>query len=104
MKQPIYDGTNEDECEYYDVVQGEIEYKKMNELKEKLNKLINGHVERITETGSSTFSTCDYRGWDKDIWVHRHSIIDRLVSTGYRVESAVNHGVLDVTITANLEL
>lgn len=36
MKQPIYNGTNEDECEYYDVVQGEIEYKKMNKLKEKL--------------------------------------------------------------------
>lgn len=33
MKQPIYNGTNEDECEYYDVVQGEIEYKKMNKLK-----------------------------------------------------------------------
>ena len=76
----------------------------MNKLKEKLNKLINDHVERITETGSSTFSTCDYHGWDKDIWNHRHSIIDKLVSTGYRVESAVNHGVLDVTITANLEL
>ena len=104
MKQPIYDGTNEDECEYYDVVQGEIEYKKMNKLKEKLKTNIKYHVERVAETGSSSFSTCDYNGWDKDIWNHRHSIIDKLVSTGYRVESAVNHGVLDVTITANLDL
>ena len=76
----------------------------MNELKEKLNKNITYHVYRVAETGSSSFSNCDYRGWDKDIWNHRHSIIDNLVTKGYRVESAVNHGVLDVTITANIEL
>ena len=76
----------------------------MNELKEKLNKNIEYHKKRVAERGSSSFSTCDYRGWDKDIWNHRHSIIDKLVSTGYCVESAVNHGVLDVKITANLEL
>ena len=76
----------------------------MKELKEKLKLNIQHHVDRVTKTGSSTFSTCDYRGWDKDIWNHRHSIIDKLVSTGYRVESSVNHGVLDVAITANLEL
>jgi len=76
----------------------------MNELKEKLNKNIAYHVERVAEKGSSSFSTCDHYSWDKDIWNYRHSIIDRLVSTGYRVESEVNHGVLDVTITANLEL
>ena len=104
MKQPIYDGTNEDECEYYDVVQGEIEYKKMKKLKEKLKTNIKYHIDRIAETGSSSFSTCDYSGWDKDIWRHRHSIMDKLTDEGYRVESAVNHGVLDVTITANLEL
>jgi hypothetical protein len=76
----------------------------MNELKEKLNKNIEYHKERVAETGSSSFSTCDYRGWDKDIWNHRHSIIDKLIDLGFNVESAVNHGVLDVTITANLEL
>ena len=76
----------------------------MEQLKEKLNKNISYHIERVAETGSSTFSTCDYRGWDKDIWNYRHSIIDKLTDEGYCVESAVNHGVLDVTITANLEL
>ena len=76
----------------------------MNELKEKLNKNIEYHVERVAEKGSSSFSTCDHYSWDKDIWNHRHSIIDKLTDEGYRVESAVNHGVLDVTITANLEL
>jgi len=76
----------------------------MNELKEKLNKNIAYHVDRVTEKGSSSFSTCDYSGWDKDIWNYRHSIIDKLIDLGFNVESAVNHGVLDVTITANLEL
>jgi hypothetical protein len=104
MKQPIYDGTNEDECEYYDVVQGEIEYKKMKKLKQKLKTNIKYHIDRVAEKGSSSFSTCDYSGWDKDIWNYRHSIIDKLTDEGYRVESAVNHGVLDVTITANIEL
>ena len=76
----------------------------MNELKEKLNKNIEYHKEQVAEKGSSSFSTCDYHGWDKDIWNYRHSIIDKLIDLGLNVESAVNHGVLDVTITANLEL
>ena len=57
MKQPIYNGINEDECEYYDVVQREIEYNKMNKLKEKLKTNIKYHIDRIAETGSSSFST-----------------------------------------------
>ena len=76
----------------------------MKELKEKLKENIQHHVDRVAKTGSSSFSTCDYRGWDKDIWNHRHSIIDKLVRAGYRVESSVNHGVLDIDITANLKL
>ena len=76
----------------------------MKELKEKLNKNISYHIDRIAKIGSSSFSTCDYSGWDKDIWNYRHSIIDKLIDLGFNVESSVNHGVLDVTITANLEL
>ena len=76
----------------------------MKELKEKLKENIQYHVDRVAKTGSSSFSTCDHYSWDKDIWNYRYSIIDKLTDEGYRVESAVNHGVLDVTITANLEL
>ena len=76
----------------------------MNELKEKLNKNIEYHVDRANEKGSSSFSTCDHYSWDKDIWNYRHSIIDKLIDLGLNVESAVNHGVLDVTITKELEL
>ena len=76
----------------------------MKELKEKLNKNISYHVERVAKTGSSSFSTCDYSGWDKDIWNYRHSIVDKLIDLGFNVDSQMNHGVLDITITANLEL
>jgi hypothetical protein len=76
----------------------------MNELKEKLNKNIKYHIDRVAEKGSSSFSTCDHYSWDKDIWNYRHSIIDKLTDEGYRVESAVNHGVLDITITKELKL
>jgi DNA-binding ferritin-like protein len=76
----------------------------MNELKEKLNKAINNHAERIAQKGSSSFSTCDHYGWDEDTWRHRHSIIDKLREMGFNVSQETNHGVLDVTVTANLDL
>jgi hypothetical protein len=74
------------------------------ELKEKLNKEINCHLNSVKESGSSKFSTCDYRGWDKDIWNHRHQIIDKLRDKGLNISTQINWGVLDVTITANIEL
>jgi hypothetical protein len=76
----------------------------MKELKEKLNQIIDKQIELANKYGSNTLSTCDHYNWDKDIWNHRHSIIDKLIDLGFNVESAVNHGVLDITITANLEL
>ena len=75
----------------------------MKELKEKLSKLINEQVDIVNRKGSTTISTCDYSGWDKDIWNHRNSIIDKFVDLGFNVDSRTNHGVLDVTITANLK-
>ena len=76
----------------------------MNELKEKLNKNIEYHVERVAEKGSSSFSTCDHYSWDKDIWNHRHSIIDKLIDLGFNVDTQMNWGVLDITITKELKL
>ena len=76
----------------------------MKELKEKLNQIINRQVELVTEKGSSSFSTCDHYNWDRDTWNYRHSIIDKLIDLGFNVDSQMNHGVLDITITANLEL
>ena len=57
----------------------------MNELKEKLKANIKYHIDRVAKTGSSSFSTCDHYSWDKDIWNHRHSIIDKLADIGFNV-------------------
>jgi len=76
----------------------------MKELKEKLNKVISKQVEMVNKYSSNTLSTCDHYNWDKDIWNHRHFIIDKLIDLGFNVDSQMNHGVLDITITANLEL
>jgi hypothetical protein len=76
----------------------------MNELKEKLNKNIEYHVERVAEKGSSSFSTCDHYSWDKDIWNYRNSIIDKLIDLGFNVDTQMNWGVLDITITKELTL
>jgi hypothetical protein len=76
----------------------------MNELKEKLNKNIEYHVERVAEKGSSSFSTCDHYSWDKDIWNHRHSIVDKLIDLGFNVDTQMNWEVLDITITKELKL
>ena len=51
----------------------------MKELKEKLNQIINKQIELANKYGSNTLSTCDHYNWDKDIWNHRHSIIDKLI-------------------------
>jgi len=76
----------------------------MKELKEKLNKNISYHVDRVNEKGSSSFSTCDEYSWDKDIWNYRNSIIDKLIDLGFNVNTQMNWGVLDITITKELKL
>jgi hypothetical protein len=76
----------------------------MKELKEKLNKVISEQIEIVNKYGSNTLSTCDHYNWDRDIWNYRHSIVDKLIDLGFNVDSQMNHGVLDITITANLEL
>jgi len=76
----------------------------MKELKEKLNKVISKQIEIVNKYGSNTLSTCDHYNWDRDIWNHRYSIVDKLIDLGFNVDSQMNHGVLDITITANLEL
>ena len=76
----------------------------MKELKEKLNKVISKQVEMVNKYGSNTLSTCDHYNWDRDIWNHRYSIVDKLIDLGFNVESQMNHGVLDITITADLKL
>jgi hypothetical protein len=76
----------------------------MNELKEKLNKVISKQVEMVNKYGSNTLSTCDHYNWDKDIWNYRHSIVDKLIDLGFNVDMQTNWGVLDIKTTKELEL
>ena len=76
----------------------------MKELKGKLNKVISKQVEMVNKYGSNTLSTCDHYNWDKDIWNHRHSIVDKLIDLGFNVDTQMNWGVLDITITKELTL
>ena len=76
----------------------------MKELKEKLNQIINKRIEVVNKYGSCTLSTCDHYNWDRDIWNHRHSIVDKLIDLGFNVDTQMNWGVLDITITKALKL
>jgi hypothetical protein len=76
----------------------------MKELKEKLNRIIDRQVELVNRFGSNTLSTADHYNWDKDIWRYRNSIIDKLIDLGFNVETQMNYGVLDITITTDLKL
>ena len=56
MKQPIYNGANEDECEYYDVVQGEIEYNKMKEINYyRVDSIPYFHIAEIVKQGHALY-------------------------------------------------
>ena len=58
----------------------------------------------VNKYGSNTLSTCDHYNWDKDIWNHRYSIVDKLIDLGFNVDTQMNWGVLDITITKELKL
>ena len=68
-------------------------------LKEKLRFFIQEQIEEVYRKDSSRFETCDHYNWDKDIWRYRHFIIDFSKERGLRVDTQMNWGVLDVTIT-----
>jgi len=90
MKQPIYNGTNEDECEYYDVVQGEIEYNKMKEINYyQVESIPYFYIAEVVKEGHSLYSkkvkvdafTIDNTtnkiynlGWDRAIKSHVEKI------------------------------
>ena len=76
----------------------------MKELKDKLNKEIKHHAKLVEENGASILSTSDHYNWDKDIWNHRHAIIEKLKDKGYNVSTKINWEVLDITITKELGL
>ena len=70
----------------------------MSDIEQKLNVLVETHVNYIKKDGSTRISTCDHYNWDRDIWNHRHAIINAFKGAGYEVTTSTNHGVLDIDI------
>ena len=71
---------------------------KIEGIAEKISKFVEVEVEYANEYGKSSFATCNHSNWNRDIWAHRHSIMDKIRSRGFNVTSETNHGVLDVSV------
>lgn len=73
-------------------------------LQEKIQNFVDNEAKYVEKDGSTKFSTCDHRGWDQDIYNQLGAITTALRERGYNVNTRVNWGVTDVTITKKLEL
>ena len=73
-------------------------------VQKKLQELVDRHGKVVEEKGRSHIATCNYPNWDKDIWDHRHTIMNALIKRGYQVSSKTNHGVLDIVIVKPIML
>ena len=76
----------------------------MEELKDKLSRIAKREMEYADKNGYSQLSTCDYGGWDKDVWNHREAIIKKIRESGYNVSVSVSWGVTDIKITKPITL
>lgn len=76
----------------------------MEDLREKLTRIAKEEMDNATKNGYSTLSTCDYSGWDKDVWHNRQAIVKKIRSCGYNVSITVAWGVTDITTTQKIEL
>jgi len=77
---------------------------KIEDIKAKLNEFVEAKAKWANKNGSTQFDTCNYSGWDKDIWNNKNAIMDKLRSMGFQVTSKTNHGVLDVYIVKPIKL
>ena len=73
-------------------------------ITEKLQNIINDYCDSANKYGSAKLSTCNYSGWDRDIWNHHSAIITAIQKRGYRVTVSVNWGVTDILIVKNISL
>lgn len=71
---------------------------------DKLQKIVDDLAQICDLKGSAQISTCDHYNWDKEVWMHRHAIMDTLKKRGYKVESRTNWGVLDITVAKPITL
>jgi hypothetical protein len=73
-------------------------------LQEKLQNRINIECEYADKNGSTRLSVCDHYNWDRDLWSHRHDIIDAIRKRGYSVSVSVRWGVTDIEISSKINL
>lgn len=76
----------------------------MNDIKTKLQQVVESEVYYAAKNGQSKLSTCDYPNWDKDIWNHHHAIIEAIRKRGFNVRATTNWGVLDIVTTPIITL
>ncbi len=76
----------------------------MEELKNKLSAIAKEEMEYADKYGSTTLSTCNYSGWDMDVWNHKSAIIKKIRESGYNVSVSVSWGVTDILITKPITL
>lgn len=81
-------------------------------MKRNENESIEDYLKRVVESeskyvereGCTKFSTCSHSNWDRDIYNHRHNIIDAFKKKGYSVSHERSFGVEDYYITKNFTL
>ena len=76
------------------------------DIQEYLTDYMNNLIKKCDESGTANFEACDawYHGWDKDVYAHRHTIASGLSKRGYKVESKLNWGVCDYSVTKIIDL
>lgn len=78
----------------------------MKQLEEKLNKIVDIECNYADMYGISHFDTCDAfsYGWDRDVWNHRHEVMDAIMRRGYDVSTINSYGVTRVLTKVKLNL
>ena len=71
---------------------------------EKLQQVVDTEIKYATERGDSRLSTCNHSNWDRDVWNHRHTIIEAIRNRGFNVSTSTNWGVLDIVTTPKITL
>lgn len=71
-------------------------------LEQKISDKIEYECKYADRDGSTRFSVCDHYNWDRDFWMHRHTIIDAIKSKGYSVYVSSKWGVTDIDVTKNI--
>lgn len=68
-------------------------------MSQKVKDKIDEECRYAERDGHSRLSVCDHYNWDRELWMHRHTIIDSIRQRGYNVSVSVKWGVTDIETT-----